>query len=250
MQRTASHIQVFALSRWLAVTLPVEYYELTRGLQWSIPYFNLPWEKENIQSVMVGSNSPTDRLFRAPKAHDSTFFQGLRPEAANVDPRTKVYGLPLNPMEYASYFEVRHNYFYSKLGNHFCVLIGDVFLYRARLRCLRLSTSLIHKIHMGNFLIKFDFLVPERSFSNQIASSRWRDFSRSMFWLAIIGGSLILLHVILVMILKFRKQNKEKQSYGALIFPRFEIFLLVLALPCICEASAALIKGTKARFFR
>lgn len=65
-----------------------------------------------------------------------------------------------------------------------------------------------------------------------------------MFWLAVIGGTLILLHALLVMILKFRKQNKEKQSYGALIFLRFEIFLLILVLPCFCEASAALIKGT------
>lgn len=65
-----------------------------------------------------------------------------------------------------------------------------------------------------------------------------------MFWLAVIGGSLVLLHALLLMILKYRKQDKEKQSYGALIFPRFEIFLLIFALPCISEASAALIKGT------
>lgn len=132
-QRIASHIQVFALSRWLSVTLPVEYYELTRGLQWSIPYFNLPWEQESIQSVMVSSNSPKDRLFHVPEAHDSIFFQGLQPEAANVDPRAKVFGLPLNPMEYASYFEVSQNYFYSKLTNHFCMLIGDVFLRQSQI---------------------------------------------------------------------------------------------------------------------
>ncbi|KAL8465483.1 hypothetical protein ACS0TY_034837 [Phlomoides rotata] len=193
--RIASHIQVFALSRWLAVTLPVEYYELTRGLQWSIPYFNLPWEKGNIQSVMVGSTSPKDRLFRAHEAHDSIFFQGLQPEAANVDPNAKVFGLPLNPMEYASYFESQT-------------------------------------------------IMPEAEYIFDPQNSHgWRDFSRSMFWLAVIGGSLIFLHALLVVILKFRKQNKEKQSYGALIFPRFEIFLLVLALPCFCEASAALIKG-------
>lgn len=66
-----------------------------------------------------------------------------------------------------------------------------------------------------------------------------------MFWLAVIGGSLILLHALLVLVLKIRKKSSEKQgSYGALVFPRFEIFLIILVLPCICEASASLVKGT------
>lgn len=65
-----------------------------------------------------------------------------------------------------------------------------------------------------------------------------------MFWVAVIGGSLILLHILLVLIVKFRKKNSEKQrGYGAVTFPRFEIFLIILALPCICKASAALVEG-------
>ncbi|KAI3454471.1 hypothetical protein Pfo_011134 [Paulownia fortunei] len=193
--RIASHLQVFALSRWLAVTLPVEYYELARGLQWSIPYFNLPWERGNIRSVMVGSSSPKDRLFGVSEVHDSIFFKGLQPEVGSIDSAAKVFGLPLTPMEYRSYFESQT-------------------------------------------------IMPEAEYILDPQNSHgWRDFSRSMFWLAVIGGSLIMLHALLLMILKFRKQNKEKQSYGALIFPRFEIFLLILALPCFCEASAALIKG-------
>lgn len=73
---------------------------------------------------------------------------------------------------------------------------------------------------------------------------RWRDFERSLFWLAVIGGCLILLHAFLFFVLKCKKRDSEKQgSYGALIFPRFEIFLLILALPCICQASAAIVAG-------
>jgi hypothetical protein len=75
-------------------------------------------------------------------------------------------------------------------------------------------------------------------------SCRWRDFDRSMFWLAVIGVSLVLLHVILLFIIKLRKRTADKQrDYGALTFPRFEIFLTVLALPCICKASASLVRG-------
>ncbi|KAK6920684.1 Glutaredoxin [Dillenia turbinata] len=43
--RILGHIQVFALSRWIAVDLPIGYYEFVRGLGWSIPYLRLPWEK-------------------------------------------------------------------------------------------------------------------------------------------------------------------------------------------------------------
>ncbi|PIN20252.1 hypothetical protein CDL12_07057 [Handroanthus impetiginosus] len=156
--RIVSHLQVFAMSRWLAVTLPVEYYELVRGLQWSIPYFNLPWERRNIDSVMVGSNSPKDRL-----VHDSIFFAGLQPGAANVDSTGNIYGLPLSPIEYRSYFESQ------------------------------------------TMLPAAEYILDPQN------SHGWRDFSRSMFWLAAIGGSLILLHALVLMILKFKNVSKGKK---------------------------------------
>lgn len=54
----------------------------------------------------------------------------------------------------------------------------------------------------------------------------------------------MILHAFLLLILKFRTKNSEKpKKYGALTFPRFEIFLLFLALPGICKASTALVRG-------
>jgi hypothetical protein len=71
-----------------------------------------------------------------------------------------------------------------------------------------------------------------------------------MFWLAVICGGLLVLHAFLLIILKFRKRNSEKPGiYGALVFPRFEIFLLFLALPGICKASSGLIKGNLIRHY-
>lgn len=72
---------------------------------------------------------------------------------------------------------------------------------------------------------------------------RWREFGRNMFWLAVIGGSLLLLRFIIIIILKWKRNSEEQKFYGALILPRFEIFLTILALPCICQASTSLIKG-------
>ncbi|KAL2492641.1 hypothetical protein Adt_28269 [Abeliophyllum distichum] len=168
--RIACHIQVFAMSRWLAVTLPVEYYELARGLQWSIPYFNLPWEMGNVQPVMVGSTSPWSSHPYSSKLHESIILDGVQPEFGN-DSDEKAYGLPLTPKEYRTYFEKQ------------------------------------------NIMPEAEYILDPQN------SHGWRDFSRSMFWSA------------------------GKWGYGALIFPRFEIFLLILALPCLCEASTALVKG-------
>lgn len=193
--RYASHIQVFALSRWLSVTLPVEFYEFARCLRWSIPYFNLPWESGNTQSVMIGSSPPAGQHPYSSKIHEFGIFQSIQPEEENLRKADPVYGLPLTPMEYMSFFETQDK--------------------------------------------------PEAEYILDLRhSSGWRDFNRSMFWLAVIGGSLLLLHALLLLCIKFRNRSPRKQRvYGALIFPRFGIFLTILALPCICEASAALIRG-------
>ncbi|XP_063947909.1 uncharacterized protein LOC108218960 isoform X2 [Daucus carota subsp. sativus] len=193
--RIACHIQTFALSRWLAVTLPVEYHEFARGLQWSIPYFSLPWDIGHTQSVIVPSIWPTNPHSSSSKFVHLGTSQHVEPTSEHADVATSLYGLPLSPAEYRSFFESQN--------------------------------------------------IPEAEYvSNANESDGWSDFKKSMFWLAVLGGSLLLLHVLLLLILKFRKTKTEKQKiYGALVLPRFEIFLIILALPCVCEASAALLKG-------
>ncbi|PKI59122.1 hypothetical protein CRG98_020488 [Punica granatum] len=195
--RIACHIQVFALSRWLAVVLPVEYYELARSLQWSIPYFTLPWEAGHVEPIVVGSSPPSSSKFRHANILGSRIYENMaHPGFGSSDKEGSVYGLPLSPMEYHSFFETENT-------------------------------------------------RPEAEYIwDPQHASGWRDFDRNMFWLAIISGSLIFLHLLLLLILNFKKKTSNNQSsYGVLTFPRFEIFLLVLALPCTCQASAALIRG-------
>lgn len=53
-------------------------------------------------------------------------------------------------------------------------------------------------------------------------------------WLALIGSELVIVHIFLFLVSKFGKRSTEKQkNYGALVLPSFEIFLLILALPCL-----------------
>ena len=72
----AGHIQVFALSRWLGLPLPVDYYEFSRGLQWSIPYFRLPWETGGTHSSALANSHPIRS-----KIHDSRIFSGVQHKA-------------------------------------------------------------------------------------------------------------------------------------------------------------------------
>lgn len=194
--RIACYIQVFALSRWLAVTLPVEYYEFTRGIEWSVPYFSLPWESDHSQPVIFSSNTSTSSHFFRSRINSSSVAHTIQPsEKGNFEKAGVVYGAPLTAMEYQTYFESQN------------------------------------------------FIPEARYISDPERSTGWKSFGRSMFWLAVIGGSLILLHTVLLLVLKFRKSYAKGKSYGALVLPRFEIFLMILAVPCICFASAAIIKG-------
>eukprot|EP00268_Persea_americana_P011539 TRINITY_DN14875_c5_g1_i1.p1 TRINITY_DN14875_c5_g1~~TRINITY_DN14875_c5_g1_i1.p1 ORF type:complete len:534 (-),score=84.53 TRINITY_DN14875_c5_g1_i1:152-1618(-) len=87
-------------------------------------------------------------------------------------------------------------------------------------------------------------MKPEADFIlDSQTSNGWKEFDRNMFWLAVTSGGLVLLHVISLSILKFRRDSGKQKKLGALIVPRFEIFLTLLGLPCICQASAAIIKG-------
>ncbi|XP_008791189.1 uncharacterized protein LOC103708166 [Phoenix dactylifera] len=194
--RIACHIQVFALARWLAVTMPIEYYEFARGIEWSIPYLCLPWETGATNSFMEDSSFPDNtysRLLGRSKLSNYKPSLGIKGKS-EVD--NSLYGIPLTPAEYRSF-----------LGNQ-------------------------------NMKPMAEFITDSHN------SNGWKYFGRNMFWLAVFGGGLVLLHAAVLWTLKFRRKNSEKQKErGALVFPRFEIFLIFLALPCTCQASAAIIRG-------
>jgi hypothetical protein len=48
LQGMAGHLQVFAFSDWLSVSLPIEYRETTRGLRWLILHAKLPWKMHEV----------------------------------------------------------------------------------------------------------------------------------------------------------------------------------------------------------
>ena len=62
----------------------------------------------------------------------------------------------------------------------------------------------------------------------------------NLFWLGVGGGCLLLFHVFMIFFLRHRTGRSPQ---GSLSVPRFELFLLILMLPCLSQSSTFVIKG-------
>jgi hypothetical protein len=124
LQGMASHLQVFALSDWLDVSLPIEYSETVEGLQWLIPNVRTPWQhsqtsrSSSIYGTHVVSNLPIvvqllDHGGRQLLMMGDTFCSPLEEELGNYVHRgrllgsnTSLFGPALIAGEYKLYFLV------------------------------------------------------------------------------------------------------------------------------------------------
>ncbi|RVW45149.1 hypothetical protein CK203_067654 [Vitis vinifera] len=161
------HLQVFVLSDWFSVGLPIEYSETTKGLRWLIPREKLPWKKEN------------------PSIWPNHFFLAEKKLA----------------MEFSS----------------FSVALPS-------------PERAYHSVDFNLTNLQF----PART------GPRWEDLEMNLFWLGVGGGSLIIIHILILIFLRWRTGTS---AHGILSVPRFELFLLILMLPCISQSSAFVIRG-------
>lgn len=113
----ACHLQIFALSDWLSVSLPIEYREVTSGLQWLIPHVKTPWQHDqptnvkseferkvmtSIPSIIGNSFRGQRRLFAMGNTRVSKFDHRGRMLGAN----TTIYGPAFERADYESFFQV------------------------------------------------------------------------------------------------------------------------------------------------
>ncbi|KAG0558527.1 hypothetical protein KC19_10G034900 [Ceratodon purpureus] len=198
----ACHLQVLALSGWLAVSLPIEYQEVTSGLHWLIPHVSTPWQDrgviETATSDFNSSSAMLQKLIRARRrllAVDNRLdgFKYMH-RGRDLGANSTLHGPALGPGDYELYF--------------------------------------LHHISEQDAVLK--------SIINSNKLNGWEDFQKNMFWMGVVGGGLILSHIILVLFLKWRTRASIR---GALIIPRFELYLLILSTPGLCQASAFIIRG-------
>ena len=113
----ACHLQIFALSDWLSVSLPIEYREVTSGLQWLIPHVKTPWQHDqptNTKSeferkVVTGIPSVVENPFRGRRrlfAMGNTLVSNLEHRGRMLGTNTTVYGPAFGRDDYELYFLV------------------------------------------------------------------------------------------------------------------------------------------------
>ncbi|RZC60074.1 hypothetical protein C5167_021840 [Papaver somniferum] len=68
----------------------------------------------------------------------------------------------------------------------------------------------------------------------------WRDLEMNLFWLGIGCGGLLISHFLVVLLLTWRTGTSV---HWTLSVPRFELFLLILILPCISQSAAFVLRG-------
>ncbi|KAL9277823.1 hypothetical protein ACSQ67_024948 [Phaseolus vulgaris] len=212
------HLQVFALTSWFSTNQCIIYSEATRGLRWLIPHHKLPWknydswlsvwEREKLEGRSNGLSSGEHSYNKDQQHNDfmnlsytdhklsfqseNTTKSGRLHNQQDISKTSTLYGLPLNSVEYFTYF----------------------------LRGEPLSAS--------------NVIQGMESYKG------WQDMEMNLFWLGVGGGCLLLVHVF---ILFFLRQRTGRPPQGRLSVPRFQLFLLILMLPCLSQASTFVIKG-------
>ncbi|XP_068651500.1 uncharacterized protein [Aristolochia californica] len=218
----AGHMQVFAFSDWLTIGLPVEYLETTKGLSWTIPREKLPWK--NASPVWPDYPSTYERSNTS-----LNMFRGFSSIGFNSNCISPIFKAAQTLQEYRSSYQNPCRSEFGELHGRYNVSVKDVpfglplesseyFVYFLRGEPLS-AASVVKKLEHY---------------------TGWLDFEMNMFWLAVAGGGLLAIHILIVSFLRCRTKTIMN---GVLLIPRFELFLLILALPCICQASGFLIRG-------
>ncbi|KAL6841555.1 hypothetical protein ACP4OV_028698 [Aristida adscensionis] len=239
--RMVCHIQIFALSRWLSINLPIEYYEFAKGMEWTIPYMHLPWEGPAADPFLGYSTMPSiayselidRRAVGADISYPGTQGQPVMPTEIPPD-RMPIMpteipedGKPIMPVQVP--------------GDGKPSMPVQVPGEGKPVMPMQLDGKPLTAMEYRSFFENPD-MKPEAQIIMKLQDlDGWKYFGRNMFWLGVMGGGLILLHLLTLLYLRLR--YKERRGYGALVLPRLEIMLVILALPCVSQAAAALIRG-------
>ncbi|KAF4397482.1 hypothetical protein G4B88_027222 [Cannabis sativa] len=203
------HLQVFVLSDWLSVNQPVVFSETAKGLRWLIPHQKLPWKKDSASvwpsHVYLSGGELGMKLSTISGAIDSCLTNISRARLNDIKPNPGwIYG--------------HYNISMKKEPYGLALDSKEYFIYFLR----------------GEPLSARDVVKRMENYKG------WQDLEMNLFWLGVGGGSLVIAHVLLLLFLKWRTGTPV---HGILSVPRFELFLLILMLPCISQSSAFVIRG-------
>lgn len=324
----ASHMQVFALSDWLDVPLPIKYRETIRGIRWMVPHVSLPWENRK-PSIVLPVQYPT--------VNESTSRSAIKHYGRNLLTRVVVspYGSKEGISDLAfwkrggsrignemtksnvdresfqqTFWEGTLTMENRDLGSKDVALVDDHFLAnllrtmvdkgeheegehedeawgaeeneggfeeerdgenekktfrgcstlsryssdcfdnsmydsnRVEGRRLLEAIPLTKELYLNIFAngSSVNGSVVKSVLGKQASSGdMWHSAGRSLFWVALVLGGLILLRAPIQ--LSLCRFSSHAPVSHPLYIPRLELFILLLAVPSICQAGAWLIRG-------
>lgn len=274
----AGHLQVFAFSSWLSVSLPIEYHETTIGLRWLIPHAKLPWKRHetlisNFEPQFV-VGMPTLSTVNPKRNLISDKFKYHHKKNHYLLDSTLPYLLFINKLcaEKHSALECCMDFIQKHINGQKLIWHKDAQRMFSGLQIpsldacnyeLHQSWNVMHPVrrsrerklganstmygpalelreYISYFMNESKWLSASKFLHGGKSDPGWQEFGMNMFWLGIVVGALFVLHVLIVLFLKWRTKTSLR---GALSFPRFELFMLILVLPSMCQASAFIIRG-------
>ncbi|CAK9143303.1 unnamed protein product [Ilex paraguariensis] len=218
------HLQVFVLCDWLSFNLPAEYSETVKGLRWLIPHEKLPWKSE---SSLTWPNH----------LHLAGARSGMKVSgSSNWFSSSKEFQHPtaLNLTNFSNHL----NHWLPFLTNY----SNDNRLHPQQNMIMKNSAYGL-PLDSNEY---FTYFLRGEPFSASGVVKRlenytgWQDLEMNLFWLGVEGGSLLIIHALTLIFVKWRTQVS---AHGTLSIPRFELFLLILMLPCVSQSSAFVIRG-------
>lgn len=218
---TVGHMQVFVFSDWLSSSLPIEYSETTKGLRWLIPHEKLPWKKEEMS---MWPHYPSNEF----PSKISIEFGGSNSSCIASLLQQKMR----RPTEVA--ISLPKNYGNQRRPNE--ILAAS---FHGRIKSIPYGLPLDSSEYFIYFL-RGEPLSIDRVVNKMENYTGWDDFGMNMFWLGVAAVSILSMHLLILIFLRWRT---GKPVHGLLSFPRFELFLLILMLPCMSQSSAFVIRG-------
>ncbi|XP_059449067.1 uncharacterized protein LOC132179363 isoform X2 [Corylus avellana] len=198
------HLQVFVLSDWFTVNQPIEYCETTKGLRWLIPRQKLPWSRDS-----------------AP----------ISPKHVYLAEEKLAWKLRSLATGWSS-----HEMTNQPIDLNF---INSSYMHSISSKSTPYGLPLNSNEYFINFL-RGEPMSASNVVKRMENSKGWQDMEMNLFWLGVGGGSLVIIHFLTLIFLRWRTGTP---AHGILSVPRFELFLLILMLPCISQSSAFVIKG-------
>ncbi|KDP46278.1 hypothetical protein JCGZ_10118 [Jatropha curcas] len=199
------HLQVLVLSD----SRPIEYSETTKGLMWLIPRQKVPWKKD-------GTSTWPNHVYLAKQ---NLHIQNLGfPNHKRANSQ-----LDLNTTDSS-----KVPFLNGRFGDHNLSMKDSPY------------GLPLHSREYFTYFLREEPLSASNFVKRMVDSKGWEDMEMNLFWLGIGGGSLFIIHVVILLFLKWRI---GKVANGILSVPRFELLLLILALPCISQSSAFVMRG-------